>query len=306
MIEGALERVRGWLHAYQERLAAALEARETAGRFVNHDWQREGFGSGRTKVLEGAIFERGGVSFSDISGASLPAAASQRQPHIADQPFTAMGVSVVLHPYNPYVPTSHCNLRLFCTRPLNDSEVPLWWFGGGFDLTPCYAYDEDVLHWHRTAYNACAPFGDAVYREYKAWCDRYFYLPHRAEPRGIGGLFFDDLNAWGFARCFDFIRAVGDAYMEAYLPIVDRRCGQPYGERQRAFQCYRRGRYVEFNLLHDRGTLFGLKAGGRSESILMSMPPVVHWRYAWHPSPGSAEAKLYERFLQPHEFDFAD
>ena len=298
-----MDGVRTWLREYQDLLVAALEERETVDRFNSHDWHLGGDSKGRTKVLEGKVFERAGVSFSDIKGDSLPAAASQRRPYLADQPFSAMGVSVVVHPRNPYVPTSHCNLRFFCTQSVTDS-APIWWFGGGFDLTPYYGFDEDVLHWHRTAYTACAAFGDNVYREYKDWCDRYFYLPHRDEPRGIGGLFFDDLNAWGFERCFDFIRAIGEGYREAYLPIVDRRCGQPYGGRERSFQCYRRGRYVEFNLLHDRGTLFGIKSGGRSESILMSMPPVVHWRYAWHPPPGSDEAALYEGFLRPHTFDF--
>ena len=303
----ALTAVRTWLLGFQDQVAIALSQREPDAHFREQLWDQEQGAGGRSRLLEGgAVFERAGVNFSAVHGDSLPPAASTRHPHLAGSAFDALGVSVVVHPRNPHVPTSHCNLRLFCvtSRDLPATAVLPWWFGGGFDLTPYYGYDDDVFDWHRSAHTACAPFGDNVYWRYKRWCDRYFYLPHRMEPRGIGGLFFDDLNEWGFNRCFDFIRAVGDAYLAAYLPIVDRRCDQPYGQRQRAFQCYRRGRYVEFNLIHDRGTLFGLQSGGRTESILMSLPPVVHWRYDWQPDPNSDEAALYERFLRPHNFDF--
>jgi coproporphyrinogen III oxidase len=211
-----------------------------------------------------------------------------------------MGVSLVIHPRNPYIPTSHMNVRLFVAE--HPSEPAIWWFGGGFDLTPYYGYEEDCVHWHQTARAACVPFGEEVYPRYKAWCDEYFFLKHRKEPRGIGGLFFDDLNAWGFERCFAFLRSVGDAYLQAYLPIVRRRKATPHGERERDFQLYRRGRYVEFNLVYDRGTLFGLQSGGRTESILMSLPPLVRWRYDWRPEPGSAEARLYETFLRPRNW----
>lgn len=281
----------------QDRICAALEDSDGRGRFVEDSWQREAGGGGRTRVLaNGALIEKGGVNFSHVFGGQLPASASAIRPELAGRSFQAMGVSLVIHPENPHVPTSHANVRLFVAE--KPGEAPIWWFGGGFDLTPYYGYDEDCVHWHRVARDACQPFGEHVYPEYKAWCDRYFYLKHRNEPRGIGGLFFDDLNQWGFEQSFAFVRAVGDAYLDAYLPIVEKRRNLPFTEAQREFQAYRRGRYVEFNLVWDRGTLFGLQSGGRTESILMSLPPMVRWGYDWQPAAGSAEARLTEHFLQ--------
>jgi len=230
----------------------------------------------------------------------MPPSASNQRPEIAGAPFEAMGLSLVFHPRNPYAPTTHCNVRFLVARPATGEAV--WWFGGGFDLTPYYPYDEDVLHWHRSARDACEPFGTDVYEKYKAWCDRYFFLPHRNETRGVGGLFFDDLNDGGFSRCFAFQRSVGDHFLPAFLPILQRRKDQPYGDRERQFQLYRRGRYVEFNLVLDRGTLFGLQSRGRTESILMSLPPIVRWEYDWQPAPGSPEARLYENFLRPRNY----
>jgi coproporphyrinogen III oxidase len=235
-----------------------------------------------------------------VHGARLPPAASRLRPELAGRPFEALGVSLVIHPRNPYVPTSHCNVRYFQAGDANDT--PVWWFGGGFDLTPCYGFDEDAVHWHRTAAAACAEHGADSYRRFKQRCDEYFYLPHRGEARGIGGLFFDDLADGGFERCFAFTRSVGGHFLPAYRPIVARRKGLDYAERERQFQLYRRGRYVEFNLIYDRGTLFGLQSGGRTESILMSLPPLVAWRYAWQPKPGSPEARLYERYLKPRDW----
>jgi coproporphyrinogen III oxidase len=235
-----------------------------------------------------------------VFGTKLPASASNTRPAIVGAPFEAMGVSLVFHPRNPYVPTTHCNVRYIQATPADGPAV--WWFGGGFDLTPYYPYDEDVLHWHRTAQQACQPFGEAKYPAYKEWCDRYFFLPHREETRGVGGLFFDDLSEDGFENSFKFMRSVGDHFLPAFMPILERRNGQPYGERERQFQLYRRGRYVEFNLVHDRGTLFGLQSRGRTESILMSMPPLARWEYDWHPAPGSPEARLYEEFLRPRDY----
>ncbi|MEQ8230395.1 MAG: oxygen-dependent coproporphyrinogen oxidase, partial [Gammaproteobacteria bacterium] len=251
-------------------------------------------------LADGAVFEQAGVNYSLVAGTSLPPAATARRPELAGRRFRAMGVSLVVHPGNPYVPTSHANVRLFVAE--KDGEAPVWWFGGGFDLTPYYGFEEDAVAWHRRAREACTPFGDDVYPRFKQWCDEYFYLRHRDEHRGIGGLFFDDLNEWPFARCFDFIRAVGSAYIEAYAPIVERRRDTAFGERERDFQLYRRGRYVEFNLVYDRGTIFGLQSGGRTESILMSLPPNVRWRYAWAPSPGSPEARLYTDFIRPRDW----
>jgi coproporphyrinogen III oxidase len=240
------------------------------------------------------------VSVSHVFGEKMPPSASNQRPEIAGAPFEAMGLSLVFHPRNPFVPTTHCNVRFLVARPAVGAEI--WWFGGGFDLTPYYPYDEDVLHWHSTARDVCQPFGADVYQKYKAWCDRYFFLPHRNETRGVGGLFFDDLNEGGFERCFAFQRSVGDHFLPAFLPILQRRKDQPYGDRERQFQLYRRGRYVEFNLVYDRGTLFGLQSRGRTESILMSLPPIVRWEYDWHPAPGSPEARLYEEFLRPRDF----
>ncbi|MCB1805808.1 MAG: oxygen-dependent coproporphyrinogen oxidase, partial [Candidatus Competibacteraceae bacterium] len=257
-------------------------------------------GGGRTRVLSnGEVFEQAGINFSHVQGAQLPPAATASRPELAGRRFQAMGVSLVIHPHNPYIPTSHANVRFFVAE--HDELAPVWWFGGGFDLTPYYLFEEDCIHWHRTAKTACEPFGADVYPRYKRWCDEYFYLKHRQETRGIGGLFFDDLNEWNFARCFAFMRSIGDAYLPAYLPIVQKRRAMPYGEREREFQLYRRGRYVEFNLVYDRGTLFGLQSGGRTDSILMSLPPRVAWGYRWQPEPGSQEAVLYD-YLQPRDW----
>ena len=299
-IPDPLERVRDWLAGLQERLCLALEEADGRGRFALDAWQRAEGGGGRTRVLkEGAVFEQGGVNFSQVHGERLPPSASAHRPEIAGRAWDAIGVSLVLHPRNPYVPTTHMNVRYFQARA--EGEPTTWWFGGGFDLTPFYPFDEDVLHWHRAAREAVAPFGDDIYPRWKQWCDEYFYLRHRGETRGVGGLFFDDLSAGGFERCFGLTRAVGDAFAGAYLPIVGRRRDMPYGSREREFQRYRRGRYVEFNLVYDRGTLFGLQSGGRTESILMSLPPDVRFEYAWSPEPGSAEARLGD-YLQPREW----
>lgn len=296
-----LDSVRSYLRDLQDRICRALEQEDGVGRFIDDPWRRTEGGGGLTRVLvEGRVFEQAGVNFSEVHGARLPPAASAQRPDLAGRGFRALGVSLVMHPRNPYVPTSHANVRFISAEA--EGSDPIWWFGGGFDLTPYYGFDEDARHWHRTAQAACAPFGAEVYPRFKRWCDEYFYLRHRAEPRGIGGLFFDDLNAWGFEQCFAFARSVGDHYLAAYLPIVKRRVDTPYGERERDFQLYRRGRYVEFNLVYDRGTLFGLQTGGRTESILMSLPPLVKWRYDWKPEPGSTEADLYENFLRPREW----
>lgn len=286
----------------QDSICRTLEGLEEGCCFREDNWDRgHDTGGGRTRVLEhGEVFEQAGVNFSHVRGASLPASASQQRPELAGRRFEAMGVSLVIHPRNPYVPTSHANVRFFIAE--KDGEEPIWWFGGGFDLTPYYGFVEDAVHWHQLAKQACEPFGDELYAQYKAWCDEYFYLKHRNEPRGIGGLFFDDLNEGGFERCFDFVKSVGDHYIPAYQPIVERRKAMPYTERQKDFQCYRRGRYVEFNLVYDRGTLFGLQSGGRTESILMSLPPQVSWRYNWAPTPGSEESELYEVFLKPTDW----
>jgi coproporphyrinogen III oxidase len=296
----SLAAVKAYLLGLQERICAALMAVD-GGVFREEAWERAEGGGGRSRVLEaGAVLEKAGINFSHVHGADLPDSASAHRPELAGCRFQAMGVSLVIHPRNPYVPTSHANVRFFLAeRP---GSAPLWWFGGGLDLTPYYGFAEDVRHWHRTARAACIPFGRAVYPRFKAWCDQYFFLRHRQEPRGVGGLFFDDLNEWGFPRSFDFLRSVGDAYLPAYLPILERRKTTPYGERERDFQGYRRGRYVEFNLVYDRGTLFGLQSGGRIESILMSLPPQASWRYDWHPQPGSPEARLYDEFLPPRDW----
>jgi coproporphyrinogen III oxidase len=288
--------VKHYLLALQDRLCVALASEDGAAQFRTDTWERPGGGGGRSRVLsEGAVLEKAGVNFSHVSGDALPPSASAARPELAGRSFQAMGVSLVIHPRNPYAPTSHANVRLFIAEKAG--EAPVWWFGGGYDLTPYYGFEEDCIHWHRTAAAACAPFGADVYARYKRWCDEYFHLRHRREPRGIGGLFFDDLNDWGFDRCFAFLRAVGDSYLEAYLPILGRRKNTPYGERERAFQLYRRGRYVEFNLVYDRGTPFGLQSDGRTEAILMSLPPLVRWEYDYRPEPGSPEARLLSEFL---------
>lgn len=293
--------VHDYLRSLHDRITQALMRLDGAAQLREDDWQRPAGGGGRTRILEqGRVFEQAGIGFSHVHGAELPAGAAAGRHDLVGRDYEAVGVSLVVHPLNPYVPTSHMNVRFF--RATKDGADPVWWFGGGFDLTPYYGFDEDAAHWHRTAQAACAGFGEDVYPRYKRWCDEYFYLRHRQEPRGLGGLFFDDLNEWGFDRCFEFLRSVGDNYLPAYLPIVERRKDNPYGDRERQFQLYRRGRYVEFNLICDRGTLFGLQTGGRVESILMSLPPLVRWRYDWRPEPGSEEARLYEYYLQPREW----
>ncbi|NOY66907.1 MAG: oxygen-dependent coproporphyrinogen oxidase [Gammaproteobacteria bacterium] len=289
--------VETYLLQLQDAICTALENEDGGASFQEDNWQREEGGGGRTRVLtNGKVFEQAGINFSRVSGTNLPPSATAHRPELAGRSFQAMGVSLVIHPHNPYVPTSHANVRFFIAE--KEGEEPVWWFGGGFDLTPYYPFEEDAIHWHKTAKAACDPFGDDVYDKYKKWCDEYFYLKHRNETRGVGGLFFDDLNEWGFETSFDFIKSVGDNYIKAYLPIVNRRKDHGFGERERDFQLYRRGRYVEFNLVFDRGTLFGLQSGGRTESILMSLPPLVKWRYNWSPEPGSAEAELY-KILKP-------
>ncbi len=294
--DASIGEVGEYLRSLQQRIVHALEDVDGKEKFRSDDWGREGGGGGRSRVLtDGAVFEQAGVGFSHVFGEEMPPTATKMRPELAGRVFQAMGVSLVLHPKNPYVPTTHANFRFFCAEA--DDGEPIWWFGGGFDLTPYYPIYEDVLHWHRTARDACSEFGDEVYDKYKNWCDEYFFLKHRNETRGVGGLFFDDLNNWKFERCFEFTRAVGDQFLPAYLPIVNARKNHPYGERQREFQLYRRGRYVEFNLIYDRGTLFGLQSGGRTESILMSLPPRVRWEYDWHPEPGSPEEKLYKDYL---------
>ena len=286
----------------QQTIVARLAAVDGRG-FRQDEWTRPEGGGGITQLIEeGDIFERAGVNFSHVHGARLPPSASASRPELAGRSFQAMGVSLVLHPRNPYVPTVHMNVRFFVAQ--KDGASPVWWFGGGMDLTPYYPFAEDVRHFHRVCRDALAPFGSGRHARYKRWCDDYFYLKHRAEPRGVGGIFFDDLNEPDFAASFALVRSVGAHFLPAYLPILERRQGMAYGERERAFQAYRRGRYVEFNLVYDRGTLFGLQSGGRAESILMSLPPRVEWRYDWKPAPGSPEEKLYAEFLVPR--DWAD
>ena len=297
--------VRDYLLDLQARIVAALEA-EGGDAFASDAWQREPGGKlegdGISRLLEGGtLLERGGCGFSHVRGHALPAAATQhRAADLADAPFEAMGVSLVFHPKNPYVPTVHMNVRMLAALP--PGRDPVVWFGGGMDLTPYYGFEEDAVHFHLAARDALKPFGADKYPRFKRWCDEYFFLKHRNEPRGIGGIFFDDFSEGGFANGFALMRAVGDAFLGAYLTIVQRRRELPYGEREREFQLYRRGRYVEFNLVFDRGTLFGLQSGGRTESILMSMPPVVTWRYDWQPAAGTAEARLYDEFLRPREW----
>ncbi|AIU72189.1 coproporphyrinogen III oxidase [Hafnia alvei FB1] len=288
--------VKAFLLSLQDSLCQQIAAADGQSMFREDNWQREAGGGGRSRVLtQGAVFEQAGVNFSHVTGGQLPASATAHRPELAGRSFEAMGVSLVIHPINPYVPTSHANVRFFIAE--KEGEEPVWWFGGGFDLTPFYPFKEDVLHWHRTARDLCQPFGEEVYPRYKKWCDEYFFIKHRQESRGVGGLFFDDLNTPDFDRCFDFMQAVGNGFNAAYQPIVAKRKDTPFGERERQFQLYRRGRYVEFNLVWDRGTLFGLQTGGRTESILMSMPPLVRWEYDFHPEPNSPEAALERDFL---------
>ena len=322
MNELPVEAVKDFFLELQDSICASLAAEdgESSPRMNNghqddqhkskwreDNWTRSGGkadgegGGGRSRILEGGeTFEKAGVNFSHVSGGSLPPAASAARPELAGRSFEAMGVSVVTHPLNPRVPTSHANVRLFLAE--QKGEDPIWWFGGGFDLTPFYGYEEDCVHWHQVARDACTPYGDDVYSRFKRGCDDYFYLRHRGEPRGIGGLFFDDLNEWEFDATFRFVQAVGDAYLRAYLPIVQRRKNESWGERERQFQLYRRGRYVEFNLVFDRGTLFGLQSDGRTESILMSLPPLVRWSYDYRPEPGSEDARLTDYFLTGREW----
>ncbi len=292
--------VETFLRDFQDRLCARLETADGSAQFREDAWQRAEGGGGRTRILrDGALFEQAGVGFSCVSGTTMPPSATAHRPELAGRAWTALGVSLVIHPQNPYVPTTHMNVRYFEAR--KDGAEPVWWFGGGFDLTPYYPFDDDVRHWHGVAKNLCAPYGDDVYARYKKWCDEYFYLKHRAETRGVGGLFYDDLGEGGFERCFAFMRDVGQGFIDAYLPIVEKRKSILFSEREREFQLYRRGRYVEFNLVYDRGTLFGLQSGGRTESILMSLPPRVRYEYGYSPDPGSAEAKLAE-YLMPRNW----
>jgi coproporphyrinogen III oxidase len=297
-----LNAVRSYLLGLQESICAALQAEDGGpAAFRSDEWTRPEGGGGGTRILaDGAVFEKAGVAFSHVRGTALPPSATAHRPELAGQPWEAIGVSLVIHPRNPFVPTSHANVRFFLAGA--GTTTPIWWFGGGFDLTPYYGFEADAIHWHRTAQAAVAPFGAALYPRFKQACDDYFFLKHRGEPRGIGGLFFDDFNELGFEGSFALVRAVGDAYLPAYLPIVAARKALSYGERERNFQLYRRGRYAEFNLVWDRGTHFGLQSGGRTESILMSLPPLVRWDYDWKPEPGSPEAKLYDVFLQPREW----
>lgn len=289
--------VKNYLLNLQDSICAELTDEDGEATFHEDNWHRHEGGGGRTRVLtDGKVFEQAGINFSEVFGKNLPPAATALRPELAGRSFRAMGVSLVIHPHNPYVPTSHANVRFFIAE--KENEIPVWWFGGGFDLTPYYLHEEDAVHWHTVAKQACDPFGENTYPTYKNWCDEYFFLKHRNETRGIGGLFFDDLNEGGFDHCFEFTKSIGDHYIQAYRPIVARRKTQSFGERERDFQLYRRGRYVEFNLVYDRGTLFGLQSGGRTESILMSLPPLVKWRYDWHPEAGSEEEKLYP-YLKP-------
>ncbi|MDF2179760.1 oxygen-dependent coproporphyrinogen oxidase [Aliiglaciecola sp. CAU 1673] len=301
MSEINVENVKRFLLELQNGICQTLELVDGKGNFHEDQWQREEGGGGRTRVMrKGLVFEQAGVNFSHVFGERLPPSATAARPELAGRSFQAMGVSLVIHPHNPFVPTSHANVRLFVAE--KEGEAPVWWFGGGFDLTPFYPFEEDVLHWHKTAKNLCEPFGEEVYPKYKKWCDDYFFLKHRNETRGVGGLFFDDLNEWGFERSFAFMQAVGNGFLDAYVPIVENRKLTPYAEQEREFQLYRRGRYVEFNLVYDRGTLFGLQSGGRTESILMSMPPLARWEYDYNPMPGSLEAQLYDHYLKPRDW----
>ncbi|AWL10542.1 Coproporphyrinogen oxidase [Saliniradius amylolyticus] len=301
MSEVNIASVKQFLLGLQDNICQTLELVDGRGNFHEDAWTREEGGGGRTRVMRGGkVIEQGGVNFSHVHGETLPPSATASRPELAGRRFQALGVSLVIHPRSPYVPTSHANVRFFIAE--KDGEAPVWWFGGGFDLTPFYPFDEDVRHWHKTAHDLCSPFGEKVYPDYKKWCDDYFYLKHRDETRGVGGLFFDDLNQWGFDQSFAFMQAVGNGYLDAYVPIVEARKELAYSDRERDFQLYRRGRYVEFNLVYDRGTLFGLQSGGRTESILMSMPPLARWEYDYQPLPGSPEEKLTKDYLYPRDW----
>lgn len=296
-----LSAVSDYLIDLQDRISAAVTGLDPTVKITEDSWDRDAGGGGRSRVFsDGTVFEQAGVNFSHVFGDTLPASASAGREDITGRSFQAMGVSLVFHPYNPYVPTTHCNVRFFVAE--KEALDPVWWFGGGFDLTPYYGNEDDCVHWHQTAKDTCDPFGKDHYQRFKKWCDQYFYLKHRQEPRGIGGLFFDDYKERNFDHSFAFMRAVGNAFLPAYMPIIEQRKDTPYSNKQRQFQLYRRGRYVEFNLVFDRGTLFGLQSGGRTESILMSLPPMVRWQYNWQPDAGSEEAKLYDFFLQQRDW----
>lgn len=294
-----LASVKEFLQSLQSRICSELERIDGKSSFAKDRWDRSGGGGGESRVLSGGrVFEQAGVGFSHVFGDQMPPSATKHRPELAGKKFQAVGVSLVLHPHNPYVPTTHANFRFFTA---GDSD-PIWWFGGGYDLTPYYPFHDDVVHWHETAKRACNGFGDDTYARYKKWCDEYFYLQHRDETRGVGGLFFDDVNETGFEQSFAFLQSIANSFLPAYLPIVEQRHEHPYGDRERQFQLYRRGRYVEFNLIYDRGTLFGLQSGGRTESILMSLPPQVRWEYNWSPEKGSAEDELYRDYLRPRDW----
>lgn len=291
-----IDRVKAYLQSLQDTICQKITELDGKETFLEQTWERTEGGGGRSRVLtQGALFEQAGVNFSHIKGEKMPASATAHRPELAGRSYQAMGVSLVIHPLNPYIPTTHANVRFFIAE--KEGADPVWWFGGGFDLTPYYGFEEDAVHWHTVANELCTPYGTEVYPKFKQWCDDYFFLKHRNEPRGIGGLFYDDLNQWDFESCFAFTQDIGNGFLQAYVPIVEKRRDLPWSERERQFQLYRRGRYVEFNLVWDRGTLFGLQSGGRTESILMSMPPLVRWEYDYHPEAGSPEAKLYTDFL---------
>ncbi|WP_286270768.1 oxygen-dependent coproporphyrinogen oxidase [Thalassotalea hakodatensis] len=295
-----IETVISFFKQLQDDICTQLEQADGQGKFVEDAWQREEGGGGRTRVLTGgSVIEQGGVNFSLVSGNKLPPSATAHRPELAGRTWQACGVSLVIHPKNPFIPTSHANVRFFIAEKAG--EEPVWWFGGGFDLTPFYPFLDDIKHWHQTAHDLCSPFGEHVYQEHKAWCDDYFYLKHRNETRGVGGLFFDDLNQWSFEQCFSYVKAVGSGFTDAYIPIMEKRKNTPFQDEHRQFQLYRRGRYVEFNLVFDRGTLFGLQSGGRTESILMSMPPLARWEYNYQPDEGSDEAML-SKYLTAREW----
>ena len=296
-----IEAVKSFLLQLQNTICDALEQEDSKATFEHDSWQREQGGGGQSRVIkDGAIFEKGGVNFSHIMGDAMPASATATRPELAGRSYQAMGVSLVMHPHNPHIPTSHANVRFFVAE--KEGEEPVWWFGGGYDLTPYYLYEEDAIAWHQVAFDACLPFGDEIYPKYKKACDEYFWLKHRGEARGVGGLFFDDLNEQGFDASFEFMQAIGNSFVPAYLPIVQKRKAMDYSEAQRDYQLYRRGRYVEFNLVFDRGTLFGLQSGGRTESILMSMPPIVKWDYMWAPEQASEEEKLVAVLQNPKDW----